>query len=311
MILKYYEFIKENTENLIQVNIISTGTHTKGLFEDSDGNYYKSIELNPEKILDSNNKTTTNEYEILKELQIYPNIIRVGELVDTTEGKAFEVEKLFNIEENSSSISEFKKLENTFKEINDKGISYSDTPQIMRRENGELVITDFSNASKRKTYEEDQINMSDLVKYLKVKDRTFYLADRTKKIALEFKENEIDMDMRDEFIYYMTSREPSVGTHPIDNLIEEPHETTNPNNSNRRAYKLIYSEPLTEEEIKKYELLPEVQPYDYLGKMIKIKRSFIVVGDKDSNDILSVAHIENGEINYSKMSIDDFKEKYE
>lgn len=55
------------------------------------------------------------------------------------------------------------------------------------------------------------------------------------------------------FFYILTQRPPSIGTHPTNGLIE----VTDIYFRNRNAYLLTYSNELTSEEIKRYELTPD------------------------------------------------------
>lgn len=55
------------------------------------------------------------------------------------------------------------------------------------------------------------------------------------------------------FFYILTQRPPSIGTHPTNGLIE----VTDIYFRNRNAYLLAYSNKLTSEEIKQYELTPD------------------------------------------------------
>lgn len=55
------------------------------------------------------------------------------------------------------------------------------------------------------------------------------------------------------FFYILTQRPPSIGTHPTNGLIE----VTDIYFRNRNAYLLAYSNELTREEIKRYELTPD------------------------------------------------------
>lgn len=55
------------------------------------------------------------------------------------------------------------------------------------------------------------------------------------------------------FTYLLTQRPPSIGTHPTENL-KETKETTF---RNRICYLLFYSQELTQDQIKKFELTPD------------------------------------------------------
>lgn len=55
------------------------------------------------------------------------------------------------------------------------------------------------------------------------------------------------------YTYILTQRPPSIGTHPIDGLIE----ISDTNFRNRNAYLLAYPRELTSDEIKRYELTPD------------------------------------------------------
>lgn len=66
------------------------------------------------------------------------------------------------------------------------------------------------------------------------------------------------------FFYIMTQRPPSIGTHPLENLFL----TQEISFRNRTAYGLSYSQELTPEDIKRYELTPnytlnDPQPYKF------------------------------------------------
>jgi hypothetical protein len=123
---------------------------TKGIFEGEDGKLYKSIE--PQESVqdkDGNIKrktikdSVTDEYNILSELQDNPNIPKVGEIVNTTEGKAFEIEKLDEVD--TFTKDEYREIQSILNDLNDKGYHVGDKVTVMKRpETGELVIIDFS-----------------------------------------------------------------------------------------------------------------------------------------------------------------------
>lgn len=155
---------------------------TKGVFQDNEGNLYKSL-VRQENAYNKEAKKWTKkdvpgesrEYEILKELQDNNNIVKVGEKIETTHGPMFEIERLNEIE--SLTYNEYNGVRDILKTINDKGYFVNDLVSVMRRpETNELVVVDFSSALKDESKIGDQSyddrnNINRLKKLLSEEDR--------------------------------------------------------------------------------------------------------------------------------------------
>lgn len=269
---------------------------TRGTFKTKDGRIFKSsqrMERNIENFGKENAKVTftpidsyTEEHKILQENQDLKHLPRVGKEVETTEGRAFEIETLEEIKEGELTLEEARQIDETLAELNKRGIAYSDKVSVMRRPNGEVVLTDLSNAVKvsdaNKRNEAISANVVDL---MKPADQSEYEAT----INAEWlkKRNEMfGIDKGEGYTYFLTQRPPSIGTHPTENLTKDPEETTI-NGTNRKVYRLTYSKPLTQEEIDRYELTKETlpanmgdmysRPFGKDGELIKVITN---VGDK-------------------------------
>ena len=131
--------------------------HTKGVFIGEDGKIYKSMESlkwdpninwtdeNAE-IMKVPTGTGTREHELLSKNQDLPHLPKVGDVVQTTEGRAFEIEKLEPVEPGSLTFDEAKKVQSTIDELLKRGVSINDRHSVMRRPNGEIVLNDLSTA---------------------------------------------------------------------------------------------------------------------------------------------------------------------
>lgn len=121
--------------------------HTKGVFQDETGTLYKSTETA---------KGTTNEHEILSELQDLDNVVRVGAKEKTSEGEAFPVEELTPIKEGDKiTLDEAREVISTMEEMDQRGV-YAGELELGRDADGKLKIFDLSTAEKRDDTQTDQ-----------------------------------------------------------------------------------------------------------------------------------------------------------
>jgi len=136
----------------IKVTRLSEGAgHTKGVFEDAAGNVYKHSMTLGQKVMTGGkfsreDPAKTDEHKILSSLQDLRGVPRVGEMVETSEGSAFQIERLRDIEPGTMSYDDYKAIESVLEQVNRRGIRYGDIGAPMRRDNGELVLADFSAA---------------------------------------------------------------------------------------------------------------------------------------------------------------------
>jgi hypothetical protein len=243
---------------------------TKGVFEGEDGKLYKSIEpqeavqdkegnFNRQTIKD----TLTDEHEILSDLQDNPHVPKVGKIVDTTEGKAFEIEKLDEVD--TFTKEEYREIQKILNDLNDKGYHVGDRVTVMKRpKTGELVIIDFSAGYKgsRMSRDADEY-MGDVAKKLSKSDainiKLEDFSETNKEQANAFFGKESTNE------YYLTQRPPSIGTHPTDGLLSV-NEAEYRNRKN--VYILKYDRKLTPNEIANFELTPKVTNKEFLGQKI-------------------------------------------
>ena len=145
---------READQKVIKVTQYKKGDGgTRGVFIDKDGKLYKSTDsqinvYNKEsKKFEKKSGGRTDEYEILKELQGNPNIVKVGNLVETSEGQAFEIERLEDV--NSITKEEYRFIQGVLDDLNDNKYHVGDRVTVMRRPSSkELVIIDFSHGYK-------------------------------------------------------------------------------------------------------------------------------------------------------------------
>lgn len=260
------EVKKEGTP--IAVKLFKTGSGgTKGVFKDKNGKLYKSL-VPQEGVFENGvakrvpiKDKLTDEHTILSELQDKTYIPKVGKVVETSEGKAFEIEELQ--EADNITKEEYLKIRQQINELNNKGYFISDKVSVMRRMNGELVITDFSNAYKESRGNRDLDALMDIEDKLSPKDKAWVdlqkSADHTRKTAELFKGDNKPNE------YLLTQRPPSIGTHPIDGLIGEPKEQKM---NGRDVWKLTYEKPLSAEDVRRFELSPVLPLSEYMGKIV-------------------------------------------
>ena len=260
------ETVKEEKE--IKVTKFKEGSGgTKGTFKDENGKIYKSIIPQEGVFEDGKAKRVpikdklTDEHTILSELQDKPYVPKVGKVVETSEGKAFEIEELE--EADNITKDEYVKLRQQVNELNDNGYFISDKVSVMRRKNGELVITDFSNAYKGDRGSRDVDSMMDVEEKLSKQDKAWVdlqkSADNARKTSELFKGETKPNE------YLLTQRPPSIGTHPIENIVGDPVEQQM---DGRSVWKLTYSKPLSSEDIKRFELSPVLPINEYMGKIV-------------------------------------------
>ena len=140
--------------SVIKVKPLAQGAgHTKGTFTDDVGQVYKSVWTLGQKIFKDGKPQRgkpfrTNEYEVLKEIQDMKHIPKIGKLIETSEGEMFEIERLNEIKEGTLTLDELRTIEGVLDELAERKIDYNDIQSFMRRDNGEIVLTDFSTAAK-------------------------------------------------------------------------------------------------------------------------------------------------------------------
>jgi hypothetical protein len=278
---------------------------TKGVFEGEDGKLYKSIE--PQEAVqdkDGNFKRQTikdkltDEHEILSDLQDNPHIPKVGKIVNTTEGKAFEIEKLDEVD--TFTKDEYREIQKILNALNDKGYHVGDKVTVMRRpKTGELVIVDFSAGYKGSRMSRDadeymqnvKSRLSDSDK-VSIEQEDKAENDRFTAEALSSDESTTE--------YYLTRRPPSIGTHPIEGLnsIEESILR------GRKVWKLNYDRKLSAKEIENFELTPKMTNKEFLGQKVKGifgKGAFYISNiDYDKGDITFVSELKGKEISINK-----------
>jgi hypothetical protein len=243
---------------------------TKGVFEGEDGKLYKSIEPQ-ESVQDKEGNfkrqtikdTLTDEHKILSELQDNPHVPKVGKIVDTTEGKAFEIEKLDEVD--TFTKDEYREIQKILNDLNDKGYHVGDRVTVMKRpKTGELVIIDFSAGYKgsRMSRDADEY-MGDVAKKLSKSDAINIKLEDLSEINREQADAFFDKESTTE--YYLTQRPPSIGTHPTEGLLSV-NEAEYRNRKN--VYILKYDRKLTPNEIANFELTPKVTNKEFLGQKI-------------------------------------------
>jgi hypothetical protein len=241
---------------------------TRGVFEGKDGQLYKSIEPQEMVMTDKGvvrqpiKDVVTDEHKILSELQDNPHVPKVGKIVNTTEGKAFEIEKLDEVD--NFTKDEYRQIQKILNDLNDKGYHVGDRVTVMKRpKTGELVIVDFSSGYKGDRMSRDaedymqniseKISKSDAIQ-IQQEDMAAHNRDMAKSLM----KNESTTE------YYLTRRPPSIGTHPTEGLksIEETEF------KGRKVWKLTYDNKLSADQIYKFELTPKVTIKEFLGQKI-------------------------------------------
>ena len=172
---------KENQKkNTIEVNPLGEKRqfqHTKGAFSDKDGNLYKSTE--------NTAGEPTQEHKILKSLQDIDNIVKVGKEVKTSEGPAFEMEKLTPLKKGDKiTQAESKSLLKTMEEMDKRGI-FTGEMEFGRDKDGNLKVFDLSTAEKRDTtdpnYSTESNNANRIREYLTPDDLKKFNDERSAK----------------------------------------------------------------------------------------------------------------------------------
>ncbi len=225
-----------------------TFAHTKGIFEDKEGKLYKSVE-------DNKTNEKTMEHDILKSLQSFSNIPKVGEIISTTEGDAFEIEKLSPISDRDKiSLEDYRDIQKVAKELDDKGIFIGEHPDIGFDKNGKLKLYDFS-LSRQKTDREKQDPNFDntstfaaLKKHLKDDDKS--VISYEDQVAYNKENEDFKTDVKG-YLYNMKYRPFGIGTHPKEGFVKVENKTK----SKDGVYATIeYNRPLTSAEVKSFEL---------------------------------------------------------
>jgi hypothetical protein len=240
---------------------------TAGVLESEDGKLYKSAVPHRRDIVNGKVEIVpvegkeTQEHKFLSENQDMKHLPKVGEVVETSEGKAFEIEKLNEVKEGSLTLEEINQVQETLKELNGRGVEVADNNTVMRRDNGEIVLVDLSSAQEFRKGALNETVSSNVVDLLNKNDKTRYLAN--KRAKHESSSREIfngKPKPKTEFTYLLTQRPPSIGTHPEGQIRDA--EPTTLEGGKRTAYKITYDRPLTEKEIKSYELTEDITEND-------------------------------------------------
>lgn len=238
---------------------------TKGTFKDKSGKIYKS--LVPQRAVFKDGKAvrepiegaTTDEHSILSELQDRSYVPKVGGVVETSEGAAFEIEELSEVDKLSRD--EYLQLRANIEQLNSDGYQIGDMVSVMRRpDTGEVVITDFSTAQKGVKDANDVDLLSGVEEKLSPKDRAW--VDTRSKAVNARKVAELVGERLEGNKYLLTQRPPSIGTHPIEGLVGDPVEKQM---DGRTVYELSYEKPLSDAEVQRFELSPVLSPSDYVG----------------------------------------------
>ena len=290
----------------VKVKIFKKGDGgTKGVFEGEDGKLYKSIE--PQEVIQDKNGNfkeqtiegvLTDEHEILSDLQNNPNIPKVGEIVNTTEGKAFEIEKLDEID--TFTKEEYRGVQKILNDLNDKGYHVGDKVTVMRRpKTGELVIVDFSAGYKGSRMSRDADEYMQNVKS-KLSDSDKVSIEQEDKAENDRFTAEALSSDESTTEYYLTRRPPSIGTHPIEGLNSIEESTLR----GRKVWKLNYDRKLSAKEIENFELTPKMTNKEFLGQKVKGifgKGAFYISNiDYDKGDITFVSELKGKEISINK-----------
>ena len=285
---------------------------TKGIFEDETGKLYKSTErtkvvLNPEtnqyerQVIPG---SKTNEYDILSELQGNPNIPKIGKAVETSEGKAFEIEKLNEIE--NLTKEEFSKVEEILADLNSKGYFVNDVVTVMRRpKTGEIVVVDFSSGMKDESlignYSYKDNVLWQVEEKLSTKDKDLIKLERIGKIRKQEAEDFLEDAVPNQYI--LTQRPPSIGTHPTDGLKSVEEIEFN----KRTAWKLTYDKPLSEKEIYSYELREPLDEKALLGEIVTHRVAGDFVIDNVADNVITLTRIVDGKEESENISAKEFQ----
>jgi hypothetical protein len=203
---------------------------TKGLFQDKDGNLYKSLVRTYLAFEDGvavrkESEGISDEYDILKALQGNPRIPIVGEKVETSEGTAFEIEKLDEVE--SLTFDEYEQVRDILNDLNNQGYFVNDTVTVMRRPaTGQLVIVDFS-AGRYDTKLIGNVTFSDLAFTSRLRSMMSE-ADQQKATA---KREQEEIDMWNEIEAKQEKKKQSA----VDQQIQSQDINTNPTEAQKEA----------------------------------------------------------------------------
>jgi len=236
----------------IKVKMFAKDGHTKGIFKGEDGKLYKSSETGDQFGREGGLKTS--EHSLLSENQDINHLIKVGKVVETSEGKAFEVEELSVIKEGDLSYEDYVKVEKALHELNDRGIEYNDNAVVMRRANGDAVLIDLSNSKKTdKKVERESLGFK-AEELLSPEAKSRVEAERAQDHYSEMQKAFGERENK-ENTYILTQRPPSIGTHPSKGLIGTPKEIKY---NNRTAWELKYDKPLSDKDVERFELAKSV-----------------------------------------------------
>jgi hypothetical protein len=230
---------------------------TKGVFRGEGGQLYKSIQ--PQEIVHTEKGferkpregKETDEHQILSELQDNPHIPKIGKIVETSEGKAFEIEKLDEIDQ--FTIDEYKQIEGILNNINDRGYYVGDKVTVMRRpKTGELVVVDFSSGYKERKGIiplRDVNNLDGVIDKMDQNDlNVMYYGQKEKVVGLSDKLNIPQPGFR----YKMRMRPFGVGTYPKEGF--KTHVESGSKGKDGYYDIIEYSKPLSAKEVKSFEL---------------------------------------------------------
>lgn len=129
-----------------------TLSHTKGVFMDDAGVLYKSIE---------GKVGETMEHEVISQNSDLSVMPTVGNVVNTSEGRAFEIERLSPLEEEDNiTLDEYRAIVADAKKLDDRNVFVSESPDLARDKNGAVKLLDFSMSRNKAKAEKGDTNYS-------------------------------------------------------------------------------------------------------------------------------------------------------
>lgn len=228
-------------------------SHTKGVFADETGKLYKSVEIKGGE---------TMEHEVIAQNQDLSIMPAVGNIRNTSEGRAFEIERLSPLEEGDNiTLDEYRAIVADAKKLDDRNIFVSESPDLARDKNGAVKLLDFSMSRNKAKAEKGDTNYSSEV--LIASDAYDHLSQNDKNVISH--ENEIgrknklnkitkkDTPVETKgFLYSLTARPFSKGTFPEDGFVTLVSENDKKKDGSFGV--MEFKRPLSQREVDKYEL---------------------------------------------------------
>lgn len=223
--------------------------HTKGVFTDSQNNYYKSTE-------EKDNNTDTKEFEVLKGLQEFDNVIKVYDKIKTPSGSFFGMEKLKPIKENQSiTLDDYRKMQKVAERLDSDNLFIGEVPDIGIDNDNNIKLFDFSTNREKSNNESNDSNFSTQEsfkryrKYLNENDRNTLEYEDAILHNSEFPELKENIKG---FLYRLKFRPFDIGTYPQEGFVKLKSEGVK---SKDGHYGIIeYEKPISSENIKRFEL---------------------------------------------------------